>query len=192
MKYIVLLSSFIFLLAACKKSEKRYSSYFNIVSSLRADMALLNRGKAILVKTVKSDGKVDNIKSTKPDWNLELELFNKLSISSIEFEGKYQVDTTLLYPLKNDSNVVWRRVNYKALEEDLIVRYLEVEFDSKKKVRSITGSTTSSDFLTTISKSYTYYPLQSYSVNANESTLWLGESTYKVEGVIYFTDPYFE
>jgi hypothetical protein len=182
----------IILISACKSNEERYSSYFNVASALRADIAILNREKAFLVKTVRSDGKVDNIKNKKPDWNLELELFQKLSISGSDMEGKYKVDTSLYYPIKNDSAVLWKRVSYTALDENLTVRLLEVEYDSKKNIRSITGNTISSDFMTTINKSFTYYPFKSYEVSATETTTWFGTSTYKVEGVIFFADPYFE
>jgi hypothetical protein len=188
LSFILLVTFF----SACNTDTESYSSYFNIESALRSHVAILYREKAMLIKTAQSGTAIDNIKYTKPDWNLELEHFRKLSISSASYEGKYKVDTSIFYPIRNDRSIVMKRVTYTAMEQDLPVSSLEVVFDSKQAIYRISGKTNSSDFMTTITKSYTYIPFKSYSMYASETTRWMGTSTYQVEGEIYFEEPYFE
>lgn len=182
------------IIASCAEThEARYSSYFNIVSALRADKATLYRDKAMLIKTVKSDQNKDNVKNKKPDWNLEFELFNKLSISSKEFENRFTVDTTYFFPIKNDSSIRWKRVTYKPVDADKeTVKELITEWDQKGQLKNFSGITQSSDLFTTITKTYYYEPLKKYKVEALENSGWLGTSRYSVEGYIYFGEPYFE
>ncbi len=182
------------ILASCvDNKDERYSSYFNVQSAIRADKAILIRDKAMLIKTVKSDQNKDNVKNNKPDWNLEFELFNKLSISSHEFENRFTVDTTFFFPIKNDSSIRWKRVTYKPVDADKeTVKELTVEWDQKGQLKYFSGITQSSDLVTTITKTYYYEPQKKYKVDALENSGWLGTSHYSVEGYIYFGEPYFE
>lgn len=182
------------ILASCvDNKDEQYSSYFNVQSAIRADKAILYREKAMLIKTVKSDRNKDNVKNNKPDWNLEFELFNKLTISSHEFENRFTTDTTYFFPIKNDSSVRWKRVTYKPVDADKeTVKELTVEWDQKGQLKNFSGITQSSDLFTTITKTYYYEPLKKYKVDAQENSGWLGTSRYSVEGYIYFGEPYFE
>lgn len=193
MKYFLTLSlTFLFINACNTHKERIQNNYFNILNMLKADIATLYKNKAILIKVVKSGAKADNIKMKKPDWNLELEFFNKLNISSPELEGKYRVDTTIIFSKKQDSTIIGKRIIYTATEDELPVQELVVEFNSDKVLQHLTGKTVITRFLKTVTKTYDYTPLTAFSVNAEEMTKWFGTSTYSVEGTIYFEEPYFQ
>lgn len=151
-------------------SKVKPDYYFDLELFFKAEAKKLNKSNNIIHKTVTHNGITELKKLQIKNWEDELALFIQSDINKPAWEEAYQIDSS-----KTDI------ITYKAIEDDLKTRLIEVKF-KKGKPSQIKILNKSSNYLYQTKEMLAYYPDSLYSIKKEQKVTILGENNYQIEG----------
>lgn len=173
MKNSVLTFFIITLISGCtldKQSKVKPDYYFDLEVFFTEEIKNLNKSNSIIQKTVTHNGITELKKLKIENWEDEFALFIQSDINKPAWKDAYQIDSS-----KKD------KISYKALEDDLKTRLIEVEFKNKR-ISNIKILNKTSNYLYQIKEVLAYYPDSLYVINKEQKVTILGENNYQIKG----------
>lgn len=144
--------------------------YFSLEQYFDREIKALNSRQPAVSKTVRKNSEREQRNLSTLDWETELKTFRNADINKPAWRDSYSIDSA------------GGALTYKALEEDLRVRSLQVHFTPDGQVSAITIERKASNYLYASSERLEYYPDSLYSIERHQEVRLLGTDEFQVSG----------
>jgi hypothetical protein len=164
----------IMLLTACKPDVKENGAalkYFDLKGYFTREAARLNKMNKAVLKTVTHNGLAESKKVHIGNWSGELDLFIGSDINRPAWKNSYDVS--------NSDNILL----YRAKFPELTTREIIIKKENQHVKWILIFNGTRNILYQTIEK-LTYYPDSLYAISKFQKVRFMGNNTYKVQGVI--------
>lgn len=130
-----------------------------------------------LHKTLFFDTKDQTTELRSPDWKKELEPFLAIDLQKVSYQGRFEVDTVTL----GDTAY---RIDYRATEKQTDLQYCTLVCDKQDgSMLSFSATFKHLNNLYQSTKTYTYSPLQGYSIKGDQQVKLVKPVDYEIEGI---------
>jgi hypothetical protein len=164
----------LFLSFSCSdpSGNKQEANIFNSEEYFSGEASRLASQVKMVTKVVGRNSEKDSGRVAVTDWKKELEPFSQCNISKPTFRNSYSVDSV------SGSNT--RRITYTALEPQLVIRSLEVNYagDQIVNMQMVTAETNQ---LYTATRLLRYIPDSGYRISGRQEMTMGEKSDYFVE-----------
>jgi hypothetical protein len=161
------------ILTGCKPDVKETGAalkYFDLQGYFNGEATRLNKLNRAVLKTVSHNGVVESKKVHIGNWTRELDLFIGSDINRPAWKDSYDVS--------NSDNILL----YRAKDPDLTTREIMIKKENQHVKWIVIFNGTKNKLYQTIGK-LTYYPDSLYAISKFQRVRFLGDNTYKVQGV---------
>jgi|SRR5665213_2228084 len=161
------------LLTACKPDVKEAGAtlkYFDLQGYFSREAARLTKMNRSVLKTVSHNGVTESKKVHIGNWARELDLFIGSDINRPAWKDSYTVS--------NSDNILLYRAKYP----ELATREIIIKRENRQVKWILIFNGTKNKLYQTIGK-LTYYPDSLYAISKFQKVLFLGNNSYKVQGV---------
>jgi hypothetical protein len=128
-KYMISIGWLAVHLSSCETKEVITSGFFDSRSYFMSQTESLSNGPYSLEKTMITDGLRETVLDSSPEWETELLPFIELDITKAAMASSYKVDT-----LQKDQEI---KISYRAIDEYVSIRQLEIVKDSLNEISSV-------------------------------------------------------
>lgn len=175
---ILITASLLLVLSACQQESPgtvppSNARFFDLKAYFQQEAKTLSAQQPEVIKRLEIDGKTEEQQPKNLDFNDELRLFTDADINRPAWLDKYSVDSLL-------DNGHLKRLSYKALEEDLKTRELQIDFQNDK-VSEIHILKKFDTAIASTEQKLDYYPGKGYSINNRQKTVMQDPQLFKVE-----------
>ncbi len=128
---LTIIISFLFVSWSCSnneiKSKPHNISFFSLVDFISEEQSKMKKEKTSLVKILQLNGKRDTLVINRPNFEDELDVFNKADINRPAISDKYRIDSFI-----QEGSLY--KVLYTSKDKKLHTQKLSIHFNSSGKV----------------------------------------------------------
>jgi hypothetical protein len=164
------------LLVSCDSNRTQKEIYWNSISYFQSETTRLTAERIGLHKKLLFDHKDQTTELLTPDWKKELEPFLAIDLQKVSYQGRFDVDTITV----GDTAY---RIHYQATEEQTDLQNCTVVCDKQNgSIISFSAKFNHLNNLYQSTKTYTYSPLQGYSIKGDQQVKLVNPVDYEIEG----------
>ena len=176
---ILLICSIVCLLS-CNNAQQSTSDaavelpFFDLKSYFTEEISKLTEQNPTVQKQVAIDGQTEEQELQNLDFEQELQSFLNADINRQAWYDKYQIDSTVV-------NNELAALKYTALEEDLKIRNILIEFGTQQQVKSVAIESSTESFVASSRQLLAYKESEGYSIQTSQGTAIGKTQDIKVE-----------
>lgn len=144
-----------------QETRKEPKPFFDVKSYFEDQISVLEKKSPKVRKMVTIDQKTEEQELDSLNFAEELKAFIGTDINRLAWFDKYSKDSTI-------QNNQLLGLEYAALDEDLKVRKLSIQFSAQQEVETIQIATYSSSFVAKSKQDLIYEPLKGYSISTQQ------------------------
>lgn len=161
--------------ATAKEGTVKRVVFFPLERFIEEEAARLNQSALPLEKHVWYNEEEEIQSQTEVDYEKELSLFRRADINKPAWTDRYQADTVF-------QNELVREVRYRALDEELEVKSLQIKWDDAGAVSEINVRRVSSSTLASNEYDLSYRPQAGYSIKTLQQNRAADPIKIRIEG----------
>lgn len=177
-RYFLLFIGCLLIFFSCKEtSAPKANYYYDLKKFFELEIVRLNNHKASVAKEVILNGNKEFKKLVIEKWQNEFHAFTEVDINKPAFIGMYKADT------------MWQKnkvyiLSYKAIDKDLKVQQLSIEFDTlQNQPKKIEVLTLTNNTLYQSNQMLMYKVNERYSVKGTQKIKFLSPDSFEVNGI---------
>ncbi len=166
--------SLLILVCGCTSAPKidtQHQTFYDISGYFTSEAKRLTERKASVQKTVRKNNETEQKILSNIDWLKELDLFISSDINKPAWLRSY-IET------RSDSIIRYSPIDSNLKIKSIIIKELNGD------IQSVYIQKYTKNFLYTSSEELFYYPDSIYKMTRVQKVIWLGETTYAIEGKI--------
>lgn len=161
-----------------KPSQNRIS-HFDLAAFIASEIDSLSDESPVAFKQVTLNGNKEEKEIEIVDWKTELEAFNAADISKPALIGRYQIDTAW-------NSSAMKSITYQALDKDLKVRKLSIEYNIEKTPVKIDAHILTKNFLYTSEQYLIYIKNKGFNISGSQAIRFLEKDSFQVKARFRF------